>query len=183
MPRFGVNSGGMAIGVASFAFMLWLVFSTLSSAQAVDPKIDFTKVSIWNTLKTCVQDCFIYPNEQATGPDVQYQLGCTTDGCLCRADTLGQGLEIVSSIALEYCSDYQDVTTAASVLTAYCASAGYTSIIAPTNAAPTGPSTVTVTAYVTVHASNSIRSASPSTVDLRVTIVLALAFLIHGSFY
>jgi hypothetical protein len=39
----------MAIGVASFAFVLWLVFSTLSSAQVVDPKIDFTKVSIWNT--------------------------------------------------------------------------------------------------------------------------------------
>jgi hypothetical protein len=171
-----VNSGGMAI---RDSFVLWLLFSTLSRVQVIDSNIDFTQTSIWKGLKTCVQDCFISPKEQETSRlDVQDQLGCTTDSCLCRADTLGQGLKIVSSIALAYCSDYQDVTAAESVLLAYCASAGFTIITAPVNAAP-GQSTVTitVTVFITVYTSNEIQSASPLTEDLRVTIILTLAFL------
>lgn len=84
---------------------------------------------------------------------------------LCRPDTLGLNLGIVAQQALSACSDLQDETSATSILTAYCASKGYTSILTPT-VLTTGASTVTLTVNnptaaataptVTVHSQTTI---------------------------
>jgi hypothetical protein len=127
-----------------------------SNAQAIDPDlVVWTTVAGWKDLKYCLQECL----NQAP-----YDVGCKTNACLCRPDTQGLALQSLSSRALSTCSDYQDQSTAVSMLTAYCDAKGYTSsIIAPTVLQTTGACTFTsiptktqyVTAYVTIYHSGS----------------------------
>jgi hypothetical protein len=114
---------------SSFIRLLaWLVLSTSRVlAQAVDgDKIDFTTLDGWIDLRSCLQGCF-------TGYGaIQNQVGCQTNVCLCRASTLGEAVPEVANKAFSDCSNLDDKTSAISVLTAYCAGKGYTSIISPT---------------------------------------------------
>ncbi|KAH8647964.1 hypothetical protein BX600DRAFT_518364 [Xylariales sp. PMI_506] len=64
---------------------------------------------------------------------------------MCRDSTLGDAVSRLSSIIVNECNNLDDATTAVSVLTAYCASKGYTKIVSPTTLPATGAYTVTVT--------------------------------------
>jgi hypothetical protein len=81
----------------------------------------------WSNLKSCVQNCFI--TEGGT-ENVEAILGCNTNACICRPDTLQSAGSIVSSLANELCTNTPDVETATSFLTAFCSSAGFTSTLA-----------------------------------------------------
>jgi hypothetical protein len=138
--------------------LLLALFSLLSSwvsAQAVNADtIDFTKIPIFPNLRTCLQSCF------SGSYYIGYYEGCSTNACLCRGSTLGDAVVKIQSIALERCSNLDDQSTAVSVLTAYCASKGYTQIVTPT-ILQTGASTVTVTRTV---AAVTVATATVTTV-------------------
>jgi hypothetical protein len=132
-------------------------------AQAINPDlVVWTTIGQWADLRSCVQGSLA----GSWSPSLQYRVGCTTNACFCRADTLGSAEQILSSVVLAACSDFEDQTTAVSILTSYCAAKGYTSVLAPTilpattgacTASPTATVTVYVTQYVTVSGANSIR--------------------------
>jgi hypothetical protein len=123
--------------IYAWRVIIWLsLWPCLVHGQAIDPDtIVFTTIAIWPNLRTCLQTCFI-PNYNIN--DVQNEVGCQTNACLCRPDTLGQGVAYVGPLALSVCSDIQDSSSAISILTAYCAAKGYTSIISPTTLLSTG---------------------------------------------
>ncbi|KAE9369171.1 hypothetical protein N431DRAFT_560073 [Stipitochalara longipes BDJ] len=150
-------------------FALWAFTWATANAQAVDPDIvNFKTIAIWDDLKACLTNNIF--GGYYSG--IWVTMGCQTNACFCRADTLGAAVNSVSVAAFSDCSDFQDQSTAVSVLTAYCAAKGYTSIITPTILQSTGACTITaglaatktqyVTAYVTVYASNSVRAAQLS---------------------
>ena len=73
-------------------------------------KINFATIPIYKDLRDCVKTDLSY-----LGP----QLGCQTNTCLCRADTLGQALGWLSTWNLRDCAAIQDITSGSSILTAY----------------------------------------------------------------
>ena len=126
--------------------IIWLsLWSCLVHSQVIDPDtIVFTTIAIWPDLRSCLQCCF-----QCNGA-VQYYVGCTTNACLCRPDTLGQAVAFIGPLALSECSDFQDSSSAISILTAYCAAKGYTSIISPTTLQSTGMSLIIPLPFITL---------------------------------
>lgn len=112
------------------------------SSQAVDPdKVDFTTISIWINLRQCLQGVF----SACCARDIAGQMGCQTNTCLCRASTLGGAVPLAGDMAMAACSNLDDKSSATSILTAYCASKGYTNVVAPTILSTQGASTVTIT--------------------------------------
>lgn len=127
-------------------------------AQAINPDlVVWTTISQWPDLRSCVQVCF---DGDVYDPSIESQVGCQTNACLCRPDTLGSAEQSLSSAVLNECSDIQDISTATSILISYCSAKGYTSIITPTILAATGTCTqvptATVTAYVTYYTTLSM---------------------------
>lgn len=122
---------------------------------------------------------------------IQQVVECTTNACLCRPDTLGSAEQSLSSEASRLCSDFQDISTATSILLSYCSAKGYTSIIQPTilassgacTAVPTPTATVTayVTQYVTVSGA-SCKSSQLQTVKTGVAVLLVLLMRHSGTF-
>jgi hypothetical protein len=147
-----------------FSITIISLFLHYISAQAINPDlVVWTTVGQWADLRSCVQ--FSLAGAYLTEPALQDRVECTTNACLCRADTLGSAEQLLSSVVLAACSDFEDQTTAVSILTSYCAAKGYTSILAPTilpattgacTSSPTATVTVHVTQYVTVSGANSI---------------------------
>jgi hypothetical protein len=147
-----------------FSITIISLFLHHVSAQAINPDlVVWTTIGLWADLRTCVQ----WSLAGSTPYDsVQDRVGCTTNACLCRPDILGSAEQTLSSVALAECSDFQDQSTAVSILTSYCSAKGYTSILPPTilpattgacTASPTATVTVYVTHYVTVSGASSMR--------------------------
>jgi hypothetical protein len=129
---------------------LFLLYLRHVDAQAINPDlVVWTTIAPWPDLRSCLQ----YSLNGYGFPSIQGQVGCSTNACLCRPDTLGLAEQSLSSIVQQECSDLQDISTATSILVSYCSAKGYTSIIEPTILATTGACTrtptATVTAYVT----------------------------------
>jgi hypothetical protein len=136
----------LLIGFCSFAILSPGVLSQALQSDVVD----FTKLSVWPNLRSCLQMCFNTCGFLGGCPDnVALAVGCETNACLCRPSTLGDGVEIVSNLALSRCKNLDDQTSATSVLKSYCSVKGYTSIVAPTLLPPTSGA-FTTTATVTV---------------------------------
>ncbi|KAH6971897.1 hypothetical protein EDB80DRAFT_418795 [Ilyonectria destructans] len=146
--------------VGLFVLLASLILTT--NAQAIDANlIDITKYPDWNDLRTCVQ-CWL----TTCSGNIFEVVGCKTNACACRASTLGSMIPILEDGVLSYCSNFDDASTAVSVLKGYCSEKGYTSIIEPTVLETTGAFTVTAfatTVYVTVTmVQNEVASAAPS---------------------
>lgn len=127
----------------------------------------------------------ITPSSQLVSDLQQIQIpicgadGCKDNACLCRGSTLGDEIPKLSSAALKMCSNYDDASTAVSILTAYCSDKGYTETVTPVVGLTTGASTATtvtavatVTAFATVTALETqirfVSTAAPmSTSDIR----------------
>lgn len=158
-------------------------------AQAINPDlVVWTTISQWQDLRICVQGAlagagavgFFFGN-----PSIQQVVGCTTNACLCRPDTLESAEQTLSSEASSSCSDVQDISTATSILLAYCSAKGYTSIIQPTILASSGACTAvptptaTVTAYVTQYVTVSGASSKSSQLQMVKTGVAVLLVLLR----
>lgn len=119
-------------------------------AQAVDKdQVVWTTQSGWKDMKTCAKCNFDYLFCNWPG-NLQGDIGCSTNACMCRASTLGQTLKKVSDSVLSACSNYDDQRDATSFLIAYCSDKGYTSIGSAVIASSTGAFTVTETVTVSV---------------------------------
>jgi hypothetical protein len=132
LPRFPA--------VLVYFLVLGAYHFSVANAQAVDPdKVDFTTISIYKDLRQCLKDRLYY-----NPGNVQ----CNTNTCMCRPSTQGQAVQIIAKDTLQNCQNLDDVSTATSIVTAYCSSKGYSLILSAT-ILQTGASTVTViqTAY------------------------------------
>ena len=113
-------------------------------------------------------------------PPIQSQIGCGTNACLCRADTLGSAEQILSSAVSQSCSYIQDISTVTSMLVSYSLAKGYMSIIEPTILATTGActqaqtATATVTAYVTQYV--TVSSTTCKNYQQQVAKIVSLPF-------
>ncbi|KAK3326972.1 hypothetical protein B0T19DRAFT_420492 [Cercophora scortea] len=156
MRRATRPGSGAAVAVT---ILLLMGYIRLAASQAVDPdKINFATMSQWKDLRDCVrcqlQSCY--------GNIADYE-GCATNGCICRGSTLGDAIPKLRGDTLSYCSNLDDASTAVSVLTAYCASKGYTQVVQPTilQTTTTGAYTVTITqAAVTVTQTRTANAAA-----------------------
>lgn len=176
-----------------YALCAWLALQQyqLAAAQAIDPDtIVFTTMSLWKDLRVCLQKCFDGFGNGYAG-NVADDVGCSTNSCLCRADTLGEAIIDVQSRASVSCSDIQDETSATSILIAYCSGKGYTSIVQPTILQTTGASTVTVTTpattvtayyYETIVKSGSSAVLPPQFPILRIGMLLVVPIVALSCF-
>jgi hypothetical protein len=154
-------------------------------AQAIDPDlVVWTTISQWQDLRACVQGAL----NGNWNPGIQHMVGCSTNACLCRPDTLGSAEQSLSSEVSTLCSDVQDISTATSILLSYCSAKGYTSIIQPTILASSGACTAvptptaTVTAYVTQYVTASGASCKSSQLQMVKTgVAVLLVLLMHHS--
>lgn len=146
-------------------FLALLLLSFLLNgceAQAVDKdEVVWTTQSGWNDLKTCAKCKFDYLFCNWPG-NLQGDIGCSTNACMCRASTLGQTLKKVSDSVLSACSNYDNQRDATSFLIAYCSDKGYTSIGSAVIASSTGAFTVTETVTVSVVTQTVLVSAVSS---------------------
>src|SRR5437016_2515115 len=96
--------------------VFWLAIS-YAQAQAINPDlVVWSTISQWGDLRACLQFCF---TGGVFDSSIHGAVGCTTNACLCRADTLGNAEVILASEALSRCSDFQDQCTATSILLSY----------------------------------------------------------------
>ncbi|KAF3922901.1 hypothetical protein ABW20_dc0100397 [Dactylellina cionopaga] len=161
----------------STALTTLLVSASLASAQSTT--IDFSTIGVWPDLKKCLQavfkvDYLLFPN----GP-VQKVIGCGTDECLCRDDTLQQAASSAASIASSLCTNSNDKTSASSIISQYCTDKGFVGNPAanPTNNAgapvtvfaTTTVAQVTVIQTVTVSSASELPSSSSVSVPSRTT--------------
>jgi hypothetical protein len=154
--RFPPCSGGR---LATVILLLLASSVDLAASQAVKAdNVDFSTMEIWRDLKSCVQ-CLL----QTCSNNVVVSEGCYTNACICRDSTLGGVVPKISSRVLSLCSNFDDASTAVSVMTAYCASQGYTAIVEPTIIQTTGAYTVTVTAASVTVVQTRVVSAAAST--------------------
>ncbi|KAK2742541.1 hypothetical protein FQN55_007827 [Onygenales sp. PD_40] len=107
----------------------------------------------YGNLRECAEDCFASGISPAWA--ISKELSCDphdpVNKCFCRADLQPQAERYVSSCVSSACSNTIDVSSAVSVYTAYCASAGYTRPKETQVSTTTGAFTVTVAlATVTV---------------------------------
>ena len=119
-------------GLITCAILIWCLNPRGTAATALNDIVDFTRISNWNDLNPCVRSCF--KTDYVFSPcDIVCDMGCSTNACLCDADTLGRAIRIIQSKATTVCTNLQDQQAAPSILTSYCADKGYTSIIFPTS--------------------------------------------------
>ncbi|KAK2811622.1 hypothetical protein FQN50_001964 [Emmonsiellopsis sp. PD_5] len=82
----------------------------------------------YGDLRECAEDCFAAGISPAWS--ISKELDCDPhdpiDKCFCRADLQSQAERYVSSCVSASCSNTLDVSSAVSIYTAYCTSAGYT---------------------------------------------------------
>ncbi|KAF3921143.1 hypothetical protein ABW21_db0201271 [Orbilia brochopaga] len=129
----------------SAAISTLLLSSSLVAAQST---IDFSNIPIFPDLKRCLKAVFVL-DYAISGYTIQKKIGCDTNECLCRPDTLEQAVTTAGSLAQTQCSNTNDKTSATSILTAYCSSLGFTNAVAvPTDNA--GAAAVTIFATTTV---------------------------------
>ncbi|KAK6531717.1 hypothetical protein TWF694_002893 [Orbilia ellipsospora] len=133
------------------------LFISASLVSAQTNTINFSTVPVFNDLKKCLKAVFAYDYSVNDGP-VYKVIGCTTNDCICRADTLQQAITSAGSMALSQCSNTNDKLSATSILSAYCTDNGFTegnavatptdnsaSSSAPSTSAGTGSSATPVT--------------------------------------
>lgn len=137
----------MRLSTVSFVFLV----SSLVSAQVKDETIDFGDFKPYADLKRCLKAVFTVDYPINDGKHVPVELGCTTNACLCRPDTLAEAIELGGSKAAEFCSNTNDQKSATSIFTAYCSEHGYTAVPALPTETPSG-ATVTVYADTTTAA-------------------------------
>ncbi|KAJ6258538.1 hypothetical protein Dda_6582 [Drechslerella dactyloides] len=133
----------------SAALSTLLLSSSLVHAQVANNDVDFSTVSIYGDLKRCLKAVFVLDYGINGGP-VQRKIGCETNDCLCRADTLEQAVVTAGSMAQSQCSNSNDKLSATSILTAYCSDHGFTDVIAVPTGNNAGAAAVTVFATTTV---------------------------------
>ncbi|KAF3102590.1 hypothetical protein TWF569_011960 [Orbilia oligospora] len=137
--------------------------TSLVAAQNKQNTINFSTIEIFNDLKRCLKAVFIYDYGINNGP-VQKQIGCETNDCICRADTLQDAISTAGLLAQSACSNSGDRLTATSILSQYCIDKGITAgAPAPTNnagstpvSAPSTPTPVTETRDVVSTISGSL---------------------------
>ncbi|KAF3242783.1 hypothetical protein TWF192_008500 [Orbilia oligospora] len=136
--------------------------TSLVAAQNKQNTINFSTIEIFNDLKKCLKAVFIYDYAINNGP-VQKQIGCETNDCICRADTLQDAISTAGLLAQSACSNSGDRLTATSILSQYCIDKGITAgAPAPTNnaGAPVTVFATTTVALTTVTATVTVSSAS-----------------------
>ncbi|KAF3143765.1 hypothetical protein TWF703_010171 [Orbilia oligospora] len=136
--------------------------TSLVAAQNKQNTINFSTIEIFNDLKRCLKAVFIYDYGINNGP-VQKQIGCETNDCICRADTLQDAISTAGLLAQSACSNSGDRLTATSILSQYCIDKGITAgAPAPTNnaGAPVTVFATTTVALTTVTATVTVSSAS-----------------------
>ncbi|KAK6513893.1 hypothetical protein TWF506_008324 [Arthrobotrys conoides] len=139
--------------------------TSLVAAQNNQNTINFSTIEIFNDLKKCLKAVFIYDYGINNGP-VQKQIGCETNDCICRADTLQDAISTAGLMAQSACSNSGDRLTATSILSQYCIEKGITAgAPAPTNnagssrtpvSAPSTPTPITETTNVVSTVSGSL---------------------------
>ncbi|KAH7310627.1 hypothetical protein B0I35DRAFT_463237 [Stachybotrys elegans] len=108
-----------------------LIFISLlapGNSQAIaDDEINFPSQPGWNDMRACAR-CYFDSSTCNWFYDLTTDLGCINNACICRASTLGQAIENISSGILSACSNYDDQATATDFMKAYCSDRGYTSV-------------------------------------------------------
>ncbi|KAF3924362.1 hypothetical protein AA313_de0201883 [Arthrobotrys entomopaga] len=135
---------------------------SVSLVSAQTNTINFSTAPVFNDLKKCLKAVFAYDYSINDGP-VYKVIGCVTNDCICRADTLQQAITSAGSMALSQCSNTNDKLSATSILSAYCSDNGFTEGNAV--ATPTDNSGAPVTVFATttvgvVTATVTVSSAS-----------------------
>ncbi|EPS45937.1 hypothetical protein H072_91 [Dactylellina haptotyla CBS 200.50] len=125
-----------------------LLSASLASAQQTNT-IDFTTIGVYPDLKKCLKAVFYLDYSINSGP-VQKKIGCDTNECICRADTLEQAVTTAGSMALSACSNTNDKISATSILTQYCVDHGFTAGNAVATPSSGAGAAVTVFATTTV---------------------------------
>lgn len=150
MQLFECKTGSVGLQLFVLGALLSCAEIQICAQQIASDTIDFSTIEIWDDLRSCLKDVFNTCGFLGGCRDnVALEVGCQTNACLCRASTLGEAVGDASNLAISYCSNYDDQSSATSILTSYCSVRGYTSIVAPTTVT-SGASTITVTAYKTV---------------------------------
>jgi FtsH-binding integral membrane protein len=176
-----IQSGLHALTSLAAVYILICASLSVDAQQIESDTIDFTTIQIWDDLRSCLKDVFNTCGFLGGCRDnVALEVGCQTNACLCRASTLGEAVEDAMDLSMSYCSNYDDQSSATSILTSYCSVRGYTSIVAPT-IVTTGASTVTITtaeSTETVTATATVTTAVPT----ETVIVSSSALLSAGGF-
>ncbi|KAK6498846.1 hypothetical protein TWF481_011418 [Arthrobotrys musiformis] len=149
--------------------------TSLVAAQNKQNTINFSTVPIFSDLKRCLKAVFIYDYGINDGP-VQKKIGCETNECICRADTLQDAISTAGLLAQSACSNSGDQLTATSILSQYCIDKGITAgAPAPTNnagssttpvSAPSTPTPVTETKNVVSTVSGSLTTIISTVVTI-----------------
>jgi hypothetical protein len=113
-------------GATSFTKAILLVLLTSAHPSLQDSEYNPSSFSDWNELRSCAQQCL---SDDAYSAFADSNLGCSLNGCFCRADIIPQAVSIVSMCVSTACSDTNDIVSATSFYEAYCASATNTAVI------------------------------------------------------
>ncbi|KAK6523683.1 hypothetical protein TWF281_001658 [Arthrobotrys megalospora] len=160
------------------AFLSVAVLSaSLVAAQNNQNTINFSTVEIFKDLKKCLKGVFVFDYEVNRGRPIQKEVGCDTNECICRADTLQEAISTAGLLAQSACSNSIDRLTATSILSQYCIDKGITAgLPAPSGnagsgsvtpvSAPSSPTPIVETKNVV-----SIISGSATTVFATVTTI------------
>jgi hypothetical protein len=136
----------MTRGATSFTKAILLVLLTGARPSLQDDSYNPASFSNWDELRSCAQSCLGCCYSQNLNP-----LGCSVNGCYCRADIIPQAVSLVSNCVSTSCSNTNDVVSATSFYEAYCASATNTAVISLiTNDQPTAMAGSTVTGTISM---------------------------------
>jgi hypothetical protein len=134
--------------------LLWLLDSGFFVIAQSGDAIDFSKAPGFANLRECVRNYFVcyalFCDCSSCSKRVAEQLGCGTNECLCRPDTLYNAQQYARECILTMtCRDQAEVDAQAGVdmLTNYCAAKGYTVVSAPASTKSTTSYQVTTGVY------------------------------------
>jgi len=175
---------------------LWLLANLVAflihgiNSQAIDPDlVVWTTVAGYSSWTTCLKQTLAGAGYNYKA--IEYYVGCEVNSCLCRPNLLGKGIGILADRVLSRCSDFQEQSSATSILIAYCSAKGYTSILPPTilqtgacTQTPSATATVYATVYVTsyVKRSSSVISIQSPRLKMLTVVMLSMVFLFVGMF-
>ncbi|KAF3938999.1 hypothetical protein ABW19_dt0205013 [Dactylella cylindrospora] len=147
----------------SSAISTILLSAALVGSQAVpNNDINFSTVSIYGDLKRCLKAVFVLDYGVNDGT-VQRKIGCETNECLCRPDTLEQAITTAGSMALSQCSNSNDKLSATSILTEYCSEKGLGGAVAtPTDDAGAAVTVFATTTVAMITATETVTVSSAS---------------------
>ncbi|KAK6352418.1 hypothetical protein TWF730_009245 [Orbilia blumenaviensis] len=153
--------------------------SSLVAAQNGQNTINFSTIEVFSDLKRCLKGVFSVDYGINGGRPVQKEIGCETNDCICRADTLQDAISTAGLLAQSACSNSIDRLTATSILQQYCIDKGITAgVPTPTDAIgsarflpPSVSSTPTPTPVVETKNIISTVSGSPVTILSTVTTI------------